>query len=144
MTTPSKIISEYLIGEGMLTHPSLEQDWPVYVGCLPDADGVDDDISAVFDSPGVLHGKQMDGVQRQHYGIQMRFRSVYEQDGYDKAQEIVTALLAMSNEDVEIDVDEVWTLNSFTQASDIIVIHVDEKVRTHQTVNLIVAYTRKV
>ncbi len=142
MTMPNEIIAEYVIGQGWLTDPTLGQAWPLYKGNLPDATGVPNDIVAVFNTPGVLNGKDMEGTEYQHYGLQFRFRSAKDYNGYNKAQDLVTALLAVHGVVVSMASGEVYAIQSFSQASDIVLIQVDEKTRTHHTVNLLCSYTR--
>jgi len=141
MTMPNEVVAEYIVGQALLTRPSLGQNWPLYIGNLPDIAGVKNDIAVIFNTSGLLHGKDMEGAQHQHYGFQLRFRSMLAKSGYDKAQTIVTALLAMHKETVSVESGESYSIQSFTQMSDIIPISVDEKGRMHHTVNLIVAYS---
>jgi hypothetical protein len=145
MTMPNEVIARYLIDAALVSDPDVVVgEWPLYVGTLPDDEDVPDDIAAVFTTPGIIHGKDMSGGQHQHYGVQLRFRSCLETDGYDKASELVTQLLQLHREEVEIGSGEVYEIASISQTSDIVKIVKDEKDRTHLTVNLIVAYVRTV
>lgn len=142
MTMPNDVIAEYLVEQGFASRYNAGADWPVYIGTLPDADDIEDNLLAVFLTPGILHGKRMDGVQPQHYGVQIRSRSVQENDGYVKLQAIVTHMLAQHRTTVTLENGEQYRIESITQTSDVIPILLDAKQRTHMTVNLIVAYTQ--
>ncbi len=139
---PNDILAEYLIDQGLASRYNDGADWPVYVGTLPDSEDIEDNLLAVFLTAGILHGKRMDGVLVQHYGIQIRCRSVDESDGYEKLKEIVTHLLAQHWVSISLDSGEQYRLESITQTSDIVPIALDAKQRTHMTVNLIMACTQ--
>lgn len=130
-----------MIAEGLLADPDVGGDWPLYENALPDDDSVEESLVGIFDTAGILHGRSMQGVQYQHHGFQLRFRCVDSIVGYNKAQEVIAALLLMHNELIEIGSGESYRIASFTQTSDIVPIQLDEKQRTHYTVNFVFAYS---
>jgi len=141
--TPVDIIWHYLVGvAGLFTDPDDSDTWPLYNDFLPEDSTVDDDIAAVFSTSGIVHGKDMDGTQHQHYGIQLRARACAGRDVYEKIKNVMVDLLAVSNQDVAIPGEDTYRIHNITQTTDIVPIQLDQKNRTHYTVNFIVSYTK--
>lgn len=142
-STPADVIWQYLIDTAELfTDPSDGGLWPMYKGRLPDADDIEDDLGAIFNTPGVLHGPTMDGIQRQHYSFQIRVRAVQERDAYEKLQNVATSLLTVHRQNVVVPGDDTYRIDHFTQTSDVVLIQVDAKDRTHAVLNMLVSYER--
>ena len=85
-TSPAFIISSYLIDEAaLMTLPSADGVWPLYVSSMPD---MKKDCGAIYDTAGVGDGRLMIGNVVEHQGIQIKVRSVDYQDGWEKINEI--------------------------------------------------------
>ena len=141
--TPVDIIWHYLVSvAGLFTDPDDSDDWPLFNEFLPEDVSVDDDIAAAFSTSGILHGKDMDGSQHQHYGIQLRARARTAGDAYEKLKNVMDDLLTVSKQDVAIPGEDTYWIHSISQTTDIIPIQLDEKERTHYVVNVIVSYSK--
>jgi len=87
------ILAAYIINELLLmTSPSDEDDWPLYVSSMPDGDNVKTNCGAIYDTAGVLDGKLSSGEVIQHPGIQIRIRSDNYEMGYAKIEKIALTL----------------------------------------------------
>jgi len=137
IVTPADILHRHLIQVSRLfADPPSEDDWPLYNGRLPDTPHVDDDIAAIFDTPGIVRPKNMHGESQTSHGIQLRTRSVEEGDGYSKLKAVLNALLPISRETIVLGT-EMWMIQNVNQASDIVRIAVDDKKRYHLTLSLL-------
>jgi hypothetical protein len=143
-STPATIMWNYLVNVAELfTNPSAGSDWALFDDFLPDdVNIVSDNIAAIFTTPGILHGKDIDGTQYQHYGLQLRVRAFDFNGAYEKVKNVITALLTVYNQNVNVSGDATYKIHNITQTSDIVKIDYDEKDRTHYVVNFITAYTR--
>ena len=91
--SPAYIMAQYLIEEGILSDPDDSNDWPVYVGLMPDDGVVDHNIAASIDTAPLKDGRVMgSGENIFHYGFQILIRSVEYNPGYLKTSEIADAL----------------------------------------------------
>lgn len=86
--SPASIVVELLVNGGQATEitndPLLA--WPAVVSVEPDSP---DDVITVDDTTGQSDGRDMaGGVLNQHYGLQLRFRSVGAVSGWTKAQDV--------------------------------------------------------
>ena len=141
--TPAEILAQLVIDRGKVHAYDANDSWPVYIHALPDGNSVSNTIVAVYNTAGVIHGKDSDGTQYQHHGVQMRLRGFDQKTAYLKLQGVVEDLLRQHNVKVEPDIDgEIYTVHSITQASDIVPILVDDKNRSHIVVNFLLAITR--
>ena len=98
--SPASILSTYIISLGHMTTPSSDGDWPIYISHLPDGDEVEDDAGAVFDTSPLKDGRFMSGPIVQHFGANLLIRSIKYDDGWDKINEISSALDAVAQETV--------------------------------------------
>lgn len=142
-STPADILWQYLIDTAELfTDPDDGGTWPLYNDFLPDDAEIEDDTAAIFSTAGIIHGKDEAGTQYQHYGLQLRVRAVDGRDAYEKSQAVMTALLTVQNQNVVVPGESTYEIHSITQTTDVVPIYIDQKNRTHYTVNFIVAYTQ--
>lgn len=91
--SPAYIISEYLIGKGLLIIPGDSGDWPVYVGSLPDGNDIDNEIVGCMDTTPVKDGRIMSsGENIFHYGVQLVLRSTVYNTGWEKIEGLKSEL----------------------------------------------------
>ena len=93
--SPASIIASHLMDESILSLPSLEADWPLYISHLPD---VPDVAVGIYNTTPIKDGRNMDdGSIMQHYGVEIVLRCRSEEAGWDKCNEILTQLCAVHN-----------------------------------------------
>jgi len=141
--TPAEILVQYLVSAESMNLPSDSSDWPIYTHRMPDSSDVANNTIAVFNTGGVLDGKDMSGAMDQHRGLQVRVRATSERLGYVQLQGMVEFLIAIHFVLVTMAVDgEIYRINSISQTSDVVPISEDDKRRTHLTVNLLMSERR--
>lgn len=90
--SPADILAALLVAQsqGGDAEASPLPAWPVYV---TDEPGAPDNVLTVFDTAPVLNGRRMaDGVQVQHYGLQVRVRGAAPAAGWAKARSLAVFL----------------------------------------------------
>lgn len=138
MSMPSSILWEYLIETaGLFSNPANGTAWPLYDGNLPDGNATPNVAAALFNTSGLLEGKDMHSNLDQRYGIQVALRCFSESDGYDKAKEVQNSVKDIHNEDISIVSGETWRILNVHQTSPIVKIGIDEKGRTLHTINFL-------
>ena len=128
MIPPCQIVWLWLVGAGHLFQNQNGQpaDWRSTFSKTTDDPA---NFVTVYDAAGVIDGRYMEtGEMVEHYGIQIRVRSLKYKDGYTKAKEL---LKAMTQEMIHVPViqDGSYMIESFTQTSSILSIGTDEKNR---------------
>jgi len=124
--SPAYIIVEYLIGEGLLSDPTVGGEWPVYVGLLPDDDDVVNDIVGCMDTPSLKDGRLMNtGENIFHKGVQLLLRAEVYNTGYEKAQALATALEGVSREQKVIG-SKTYQIDNVSQTTGIVVLGQEE------------------
>ncbi len=86
--SPADIVRWLMVDAGQASDPTLAtlDDWPAYVDVETDTP---DAVITVTDTTGQSDGRDMvDGSLNQHYGFQVRIRSVGKPDGFAKAQSL--------------------------------------------------------
>jgi hypothetical protein len=94
------IILQALVDNGDVRLPNAGGSWPGFLNDVPDA--ADDLCVGIFDSAGMVEGKLMSGSMVDHPGVQIRVRSVFHPQGWEKIQAIADFLLAMVQTSVTI------------------------------------------
>jgi len=94
------ILQTYIVGQGLMTDQSDEDDWPLYISSMPD---VKTNCGAIYSSSGKIDGKLSNGEVVQHPGIQLRIRSNVYETGYAKIEEITLALDGVNKKEVSVD-----------------------------------------
>lgn len=119
--SPSHILAEYLIGEGILIDPddSGSGNWRVYIGSTPDGIHADHEVAVAVDTAPVKDGR-VQGTPLFHHGVQFILRSTDYSVGYAKATEIAEDLATVSHEDVTVD-DDTYTIINVTQTTGVVV-----------------------
>lgn len=139
-TMPSEVLWKYLVDTAELfTSPADGATWPLFIGHLPDANDVEDEAGAIYNTVGLFDGKDMRENIDQHFGIQISVRSLTEQAGYDKMSDIEADLKSVHNELVSFIAGETWQINTISQTGPIVSLGVDEQRRFLFTLNVIVS-----
>ena len=119
LTTPATVIAAYIINElAIMSRPVDGDDWPLYISHMPDGVNVKTNCGCIYDTTGIKDGRLMVGDVIPHHGIQIRIRSNNHETGWDKIEEIVSYLDAVTNVLVTVD-DEQYLLNNVSRASPI-------------------------
>ena len=107
MTThsPSRIIAEFLISQGIGTDITDDSAWPVFVNYRPDETGVPDNCIVVYDNLGAKDGRLMVGTLILHPGFQVMVRARTHPVGWAKANAISDALAGVNRDVQEVITD---------------------------------------
>lgn len=100
LTSPASILAAYIIAQGLVTNPSANSNWPLYVSYVPDSPT---NAGAIFNTSGLKDGRYMIGTVIQHFGIRIEIRSRNYNTGWAKLEAIATDLDTVQNEIVVID-----------------------------------------
>lgn len=110
--SPATIIANYLTGLAVMTVPSAEDDWPLYISNLPDSP---DNAAVIFNTTPIKDAKLMDdGSIIQHYGIEILLRSIIDEDGWDKCNILSGELDILRNVFVSIN-DSTYKIHNVTR-----------------------------
>lgn len=83
MSSPAEGIRDHLINATAFGDPeSSSFTWPLYISFLPESGY--DDAAAIYDTIGWKDGRQMDGLNVNHPGIQLKVRSRDYMGGWDR------------------------------------------------------------
>jgi len=137
--SPSSLLAKYIIDTlGLMTLPSNQESWPLYISHLPDGDGVEDDCGAVYDTTGIIQDRLMTGETLQRYGIQLRVRSADYEIGWQKISSIFEAMDGISRTSIMMDEIE-YMIQNMSKTSSIIPLGLEEgtKRRYHFTANFL-------
>ncbi len=94
---PGEVVRWLLIDLGVAAIPGTDDDWPAYHNGEPDRP---DDVVTIYDTAGVDQGRdQISGFPYSLRGLQIRVRSVDQQEGWLKADEIRTNIAKVGTRD---------------------------------------------
>lgn len=114
--SPADVVSRVLRGLGRASDPALSTVWPSFVGGEPDTP---DNVITVYDTTGRDFGREgVTSIRGEHYGVQVRVRSITHPAGWDRAREIAAALDRASYEKVTIGARR-YLLETFTRTNPI-------------------------
>jgi hypothetical protein len=105
---PAEILANAIYGSSgaCLTDPEDVVDWPLYVGSLPEEDGVPNNAAAIFSTAGEVRARYLeDGGYLYKHGFQILVRSLSFPEAWQKAQEVLAYLALLHQEEVTIDDD---------------------------------------
>lgn len=103
LASPAYVLAQYIISVlTTMTTPTDNSDWPLYVNHMPDGGGVKDDCGVVYDTTGVKDGRLMTGLVPQHFGIQLRIRSLGNQAGYVKIEDLAADMDEVLNGEISL------------------------------------------
>lgn len=118
MISPAQILASFLIDAVLFTTPSAGSTWPLFVSSMPDGEMIEQDCAAIYDTAGLKDGRLMSGTNILHYGLQIRIRAASYNDGWAKAESVLSAMEAIANEEITIDAVD-YVINNVTQTSTI-------------------------
>ncbi|MHA1344986.1 MAG: phage tail terminator protein [Candidatus Heimdallarchaeaceae archaeon] len=116
--SPAYIIYKYLVAEGLVTVPTAGDDWPMFVGNLPDGNDVKNNATACLDTTPVKDGRVMEGETIFHEGCEILLRSVDYNPGWAKMKALKDALDAVNRNTITI-LTKTYRLDSITLATGI-------------------------
>jgi len=93
--SPAGIVKQYLIDESVGVDPvaSPNDDWPIFIGTMPDDDSVKDKALAVYDTAGVKNGRaSRDGEVFYHFGVQVVIRADTYPNGWTQMKLVMDKL----------------------------------------------------
>lgn len=123
--SPAMILRAALIARADGSLPTDLDDWPIYVGQMPDKP---DEIVCIMDTTGQLDGRtQVDGVVHSHPGVQLRIRSNLYPTGYAKANLLRIALQEIRGLVVTIESSS-YTILVVSQIGDILSLGKSEEI----------------
>jgi len=113
--SPVEILRASLIagGLGVLRSESPSEDWPIFVGHMPDAP---DSAICVYDTAGVKDGRLMTGKTIRHHGWQIRVRTTAYDTGFVKMAMVSDYLDTVLREIVVID-ETTYVIQAVIQTS---------------------------
>jgi len=123
--SPAEIVAQFLISKGAVVAPDDSGYWPVYVGILPDAAGVRDEIVSSMDTEGVKDGRPMGGDPLFHKGVQLMLRAQEYNSGYIKGSALAATMATARRSRVRIG-DDAYRIDSVTQTTDVVAIGQEE------------------
>jgi len=131
----AKIIQNLIIDLGLMTLPSDNGDWPLFVAHLPD-DVVNS--GCVYETAGVQDGRiSQSGEVVEHYGIQLTVRANSYEIGRAKAEAIALALDALFNQSVSLeDSGEVYVVQNVKRTSSVISLGIEPGSQRNQLFTL--------
>ncbi len=143
LISPAVILAAYMINQAVMSDPDDATVWPLYISRMPDIVGMENNTGAIYDTLGLKDGRLMIGPVIQHYGIQIKIRSITHNVGWAKAEEISLDLDTILNKEVSID-DEDYVINNVKRFGNIIPLGTEEgtKGRLLFTVNFLVTLRR--
>jgi len=100
--SPSFIIGSLIISENIMTIPSLNTDWPLYVSYLPDGENVQDNAGAIYDYFSEEHHSMRSGFCGRHFFCQVIIRSLEFEAGRQKIAEILNQLETINRDTIKI------------------------------------------
>lgn len=103
ISSPARILQQWLVDQGIGVDAGLPGDFPIYVGFLGDQE---DKALAVYDTSPVTEGRiQRTGETIEHPGLQFRVRHNDYAAAYDKAKQITNALDGLKRATVVVDTE---------------------------------------
>ena len=121
--SPARVLYGVLTeGSGsLLTVPTDSEDWPLYVGSMPETPH---DCAAIFDTAGIVDAREFDGTIAQRFGFTIQFRAETYNDGWVKALAVGDYLATVHNADVTVVVTD-FEVESVTQEGTVLAIGVE-------------------
>jgi len=141
LASPAYILSQYIIEElATMTTPSDGSDWPLYVNHMPDGKDAIDNCGTLYDTTGTKDGRLMSGVVPQHFGIQLRIRSLGNQAGYVKIEDLAAAMDGVRSVEFTLDGED-YIIQNVSRTSSVIPLGIEggTKRRYLFTINFLVS-----
>ncbi len=115
--SPAFVLAYYIRNTlATMSVPSAGISWPLFVQHIPDSPS---DAGSLYNTAGIIDGREMVGSVPIHQGIQLRIRSLSEETGYAKIEDVASALDEVFDESVEIDPEE-YNIQNVSRTTDIV------------------------
>jgi hypothetical protein len=125
--TSAEILAQYMMDVGIFEMPSQAASWPLYVAFLPAREN-GNDSAVITETTGVLDGRYADGVYVEHYGSQLRVRSLSYSEGFLKTYNASQELNSILNTPITLD-GVFYRINNVSRTSSVIPLGVEENGR---------------
>lgn len=125
--TSAEILAQYMMDVGIFEMPSQAASWPLYIAFLPAREN-GNDSAVITETTGVLDGRYADGMYVEHYGSQLRVRSLSYSDGYLKTYNASQELNSILNTPITLD-GVFYRINNVSRTSSVIPLGVEENGR---------------
>ena len=125
--TSAEILAQLYDGCWYFEMPSQAASWPLYVAFLPAREN-GNDSAVITETTGVLDGRYADGVYVEHYGSQLRVRSLSYSEGYLKTYNASLELNSILNTPITLD-GVFYRINNVSRTSSVIPLGVEENGR---------------
>lgn len=140
--TSAEILAQYMMDVGIFDMPSRAASWPLYVAFLPAREN-GNDSAVISETTGVLDGRYADGVYVEHYGSQLRVRSLSYSEGYLKTYNASLKLNSILNTPITLD-GVFYRINNVSRTSSVIPLGVEENGRGFSfSVNFLTTITQE-
>ena len=140
--TSAEILAQYMMSLGIFEMPSRAASWPLYVAFLPAREN-GNDSAVITETTGVLDGRYADGVYVEHYGSQLRVRSLSYSEGYLKTCNASLELNSILNTPITLD-GVFYRINNVSRTSSVIPLGVEENGRGFSfSVNFLTTITQE-
>lgn len=124
--SPAFILAQYIIETlATMSTPTGGEAWPLYVNHLPDKES---NAGLMSDTPGIKDGRYMIGFTPQKFGVQLLMRSLDNQIGYAKIEDVAADLDAVINVELSLDTGD-YVIQNVSRASPVISLGLEEGTR---------------
>jgi len=140
--TSAEILAKYMMSLGIFEMPSRAASWPLYVAFLPAREN-GNDSAVIAETTGILDGRYADGKYVEHYGSQLRVRSLSYSEGYLKTYNASLELNSILNTPITLD-GVFYRINNVSRTSSVIPLGVEENGRGFSfSVNFLTTITQE-
>jgi len=140
--TSAEILAQYMMSLGIFEMPSRAASWPLYVAFLPAREN-GNDSAVIAETTGILDGRYADGKYVEHYGSQLRVRSLSYSEGYLKTYNASLELNSILNTPITLD-GVFYRINNVSRTSSVIPLGVEENGRGFSfSVNFLTTITQE-
>lgn len=140
--TSAEILAQYMMDVGIFEMPSQAASWPLYIAFLPAREN-GNDSAVIAETTGILDGRYADGKYVEHYGSQLRVRSLSYSEGYLKTYNASLELNSILNTPITLD-GVFYRINNVSRTSSVILLGVEENGRGFSfSVNFLTTITQE-
>ena len=140
--TSAEILAQYMMDVGIFEMPSQAASWPLYIAFLPAREN-GNDSAVIAETTGILDGRYADGKYVEHYGSQLRVRSLSYSEGYLKTYNASLELNSILNTPITLD-GVFYRINNVSRTSSVIPLGVEENGRGFSfSVNFLTTITQE-
>lgn len=114
--SPASIIASYLVSQAIVTVPSADSDWPMWISFIADTP---DNATGIYNTPSTKDGRILSsGSVIQHYGVEILLRATNEEVGWQKCNTIAGQLDSIDNTQV-VGTNNTYTVHNVTRIANI-------------------------